>query len=105
MARYSWPGNVRELKNIVERAMVLSKSTAIAIDMLPKEILGTCHDMTDGRQSSAMSGLHRKTLMDVEREHILDVLRSEGNNRTAAAKVLGISRSTLQDKLKRYGMT
>jgi two-component system response regulator HydG len=105
MTRYSWPGNVRELKNIVERAMVLSKSTAIDIDMLPKEILGTCHDMTDGRQSPAGFGLHKKTLMDIEREHILDVLRSEGNNRTAAAKVLGISRSTLQDKLKRYGMT
>jgi DNA-binding NtrC family response regulator len=107
MGRYSWPGNVRELKNIVERAMVLAKSSVIDIDMLPREIAGLQHDAGEAGPGSLVNGplKNKKTLGDLEREHILDVLRAEGNNRTAAAKVLGISRSTLQDKLKKYGIT
>ena len=103
MGRYSWPGNVRELKNIVERAMVLSKSAVIDVDMLPREIAGLQYGTEEAAHGPPVNGLRKKTLADVEREHILVVLRAEGNNRTAAAKVLGISRSTLQDKLKKYG--
>ena len=105
MGRYSWPGNVRELKNIVERAMVLSKSAVIDIDMLPREIVGLQYDGGEPMHEPQGGTSHKKTLGDLEREHILDVLRTEGNNRTAAARVLGISRSTLQDKLKKYGAT
>jgi DNA-binding NtrC family response regulator len=103
MGRYSWPGNVRELKNIVERAMVLSKSAVIDIDMLPREIVGLQYDGAEPGGGPQAGISHKKTLGDLEREHILDVLRAEGNNRTAAARVLGISRSTLQDKLRKYG--
>jgi two-component system response regulator AtoC len=99
MARYSWPGNVRELKNVVERAMVLTKSTVIDIDVLPRELAGQNADAA----GSAQDVPYKRTLEEIERKHILEVLRMEGNNRTAAAKVLGISRSTLQDKLKKYG--
>jgi two-component system, NtrC family, response regulator AtoC len=105
MGRYSWPGNVRELKNIVERAMVLSKSAVIDIDMLPREIVGLQYGGGEPVHEPQANNSHKKTLDDLEREHILDVLRAEGNNRTAASKVLGISRSTLQDKLKKYGVT
>jgi two-component system response regulator AtoC len=105
MGRYSWPGNVRELKNIVERAMVLSKGAVIDVDMLPREIAGLQYGTEEAARGLPMNDLRKKTLADAEREHILDVLRAEGNNRTAAAKVLGISRSTLQDKLKKYGAT
>jgi two-component system response regulator AtoC len=105
MGRYSWPGNVRELKNIVERAMVLSKGAVIDVDMLPREIAGLQDGAEEAARELPMNDLRKKTLADVEREHILDVLRAEGNNRTVAAKVLGISRSTLQDKLKKYGAT
>jgi len=103
MGRYAWPGNVRELKNIVERAMVLSKSAVIDIDMLPREIVGLQYDGGEPRNEPQADTSHKKTLGDLERAHIMDVLRAEGNNRTAAARVLGISRSTLQDKLKKYG--
>ena len=105
MGRYSWPGNVRELKNIVERAMVLLKGAVIDIDMLPREIVGLYDEAGEEATGSSQNGLAKRTLSDIEREHILDVLRAEGNNRSATAKVLGISRSTLQDKLKKYGMT
>jgi len=105
MERYAWPGNVRELKNIVERAMVLSKSAVIDIDMLPREIVGLQYDGGEPGNEPQAGTSHKKTLGELEREHILDVLRAEGNNRTAAARVLGISRSTLQDKLKKYGET
>ena len=105
MRQYSWPGNVRELKNIVERAMVLSKSAVIDIDMLPREIMGLQYDGGEPMHERQANNSRKKTLGDVEREHILDVLRAEGNNRTAASRVLGISRSTLQDKLKKYGVT
>jgi transcriptional regulator with PAS, ATPase and Fis domain len=105
MGRYSWPGNVRELKNIVERSMVLSKSAVIDIDTLPREIVGLQYG-GGGPGNGPQAGVsHKKTLGELEREHIMGVLRAEGNNRTAAAKVLGISRSTLQDKLKKYGVT
>lgn len=105
MGRYSWPGNVRELKNIVERAMVLSRNAVIDIDMLPREIVGLRYDGEEPMREPQAGNAHKKTLGDIEREHILDVLRAEGSNRTAAARVLGISRSTLQDKLKKYGVT
>jgi len=105
MGRYSWPGNVRELKNIVERAMVLSKSAVIDIDTLPREIVGLEYDGGEPMRGPQANTSLKKTLGDLEQDHILDVLRAEKNNRTAAARVLGISRSTLQDKLKKYGVT
>ncbi len=105
MTAYAWPGNVRELKNIIERAMVLSKGAEIDIDMLPREILGKRYEGRDAIPEPTGDGVPGKTLEAFEREHILSVLRAESNNRTTAARVLGISRSTLQEKLKKYGMT
>jgi transcriptional regulator with PAS, ATPase and Fis domain len=101
MTSYDWPGNVRELKNVIERALVLSKGGLIGPDLLPREIAGSAPDMP--LSSETVTGSAR-TLSEVEREHILKVLREEGNNRSNAARVLGISRSTLLDKLKRYGI-
>ncbi len=85
--------------------MVLSKSAAIDIDTLPREIVGLQYDGGEPMSEPQANTSHKKTLGDLEREHILDVLHTEGNNRTAAFRVLGISRSTLQDKLKNYGVT
>lgn len=98
MTRYAWPGNVRELKNIVERAVVLSKSSMVDSDLLPREICGTANDTADAPAPP------KKTLSEIERDHIIRVLQEEGNNRSNAAKALGISRSTLHDKLKKYGI-
>ncbi len=105
MGQYSWPGNVRELKNIVERAMVLSRSDVVDSDVLPREIAGLGHDAETVEPACTGNESPKKTLRDHERDHILNVLRAEGDNRTVAARVLGISRSTLQEKLKKYGLT
>ncbi len=103
MTRYSWPGNVRELKNIVERAAVLSKSSMVDSDLLPREVAGTANDAI-GAPDQGRSRSPKKTLSEIERDYIIRILHEEENNRSSAARVLGISRSTLHDKLKKYGI-
>jgi two-component system response regulator HydG len=103
MQAYAWPGNVRELKNIVERAMVLSRSSLVPVDLLPREITGDERDRGDAERGQAGSEGYRP-LAEVEREYILKVLRAEGGNRSTTAKILGMSRSTLHEKLKKYDL-
>ncbi len=103
MQAYAWPGNVRELKNIVERAMVLSRSAILPVELLPREITGEESATGDAEHRQAGSENYR-SLADMEREYILKVLSAEGDNRTTTAKVLGISRSTLHEKLKKYSL-
>ena len=88
---YSWPGNVRELRNVLERAVILARRGRITAGHLPKNLAG-------GREAVL------RPLTDVEREHIANVLRSTGGNIKRTASVLGISRSTLYEKLKRYNI-
>jgi transcriptional regulator with PAS, ATPase and Fis domain len=103
MQAYAWPGNVRELKNIIERAMVLSHSALIPVDLLPREITGEERAQGDaGHRQAGSEGF--RSLAELEREYILKVLRAEGDNRTTTAKILGISRSTLHEKLKKYSL-
>ncbi len=94
LQNYFWPGNVRELENAIERAAVLSPDGAIRSEYLPAQIL---EGVSAGRAS--VNPLTH-TLEEVEREHIQAVLKSTNGNRTHAAKVLGISLSTLWRKLK-----
>jgi len=101
MREYSWPGNVRELKNIVERAMVLSKGVAMDLDLLPREITVP---RRSGKRAERCDADLTQTLDEREREYIAAVLEARGGNRTFAAKALGIARSTLQEKLKKYGL-
>jgi PAS domain S-box-containing protein len=86
LLRYPWPGNVRELRNALERAVILSRGRPIRPEHLPLA-------------PAATSRARSKILDDVEREHILGVLEEVAGNRTRAAEVLGISRSTLKRKL------
>ena len=92
LQRYDWPGNVRELRNVLERAMILARADAIEVDHLAPE-------MRDARP-----GETSEKLEDVERNHILRVLSAAQENRTRAAEILGISRSTLKRKLAEYGV-
>jgi two-component system response regulator AtoC len=98
LLNYQWPGNVRELKNIIERAMILSNGNEILPDHLPIE-LRKGH-VEGGEDRSA--GTEDLALESVERKHIRDVLLMMEGNKSKAAKVLGISRSTLREKLKRF---
>jgi two-component system response regulator AtoC len=98
LLNYQWPGNVRELKNIIERAMILSNGNEILPDHLPIE-LRKGH-VEGGEDRSA--GNEDLALESVERKHIRDVLLMMEGNKSKAAKVLGISRSTLREKLKKF---
>lgn len=100
LMRYDWPGNVRELENMVERSVIMVRGDMITPDEFPDtllaldpEILKSEIDLTPGR-----------SLKDVEKEMILMTLKDTEGNRTHAAKILGISRRTLQLKLKEYGI-
>lgn len=90
LAVYAWPGNVRELQNVVHRVLLLSGKTVIGRDDLPPDIIR-------GRQSARV-----KLLEDVEKEHILGVLREAGGQRGIAAEILGIDPKTLYRKLQKY---
>ena len=90
---YAWPGNVRELENAIERAAVLSRDGTILPEHLPPGIV----QKTDGRGKPLPI---RRTLAEVEREHIQAVLESTQGNRAQAARILGISSPTLWRKLR-----
>jgi two-component system response regulator HydG len=92
---YSWPGNVRELENSIEHATVLAKGERIRISDLPSALHSAFSSPTD------VAGAHG-TLMETERLLILDVLEECSSNKKQAPQRLGISRSTLYDKLKKY---
>ncbi len=102
MVKYPWPGNVRELRNIVERAMVLAAGTVIGEDLLPKDMTGTGEGSRHSRRRGREEGGPHKSLAEMERDHIRRILLAENGNRSHAAKVLGISRSTLLEKMKKY---
>ena len=99
---YDWPGNVRQLENILERSFALYPgpildADEIAINMpLNKSASGT----GNGSVSAANEDSHNLSLQDIENRHIQRVLTACENNQVAAARVLGISRSTLRRKLE-----
>lgn len=90
---YDWPGNVRELENIIQRLIIMTEGDSIGIPDLPSLM-----------RFSALQGVSpNRTLAEVEAEHIRSVLANVDGNKTQAAKILGITRKTLRDKLKKTG--
>jgi two-component system response regulator HydG len=100
LLRYGWPGNVRELENVIERAVIMTRGEMVAADQFPAPLREPVGSWRTGEPVLA-SG---RTLKDVERDMILKTLDELNGNRTHAASVLGISRRTLQLKLKAYGI-
>jgi two-component system, NtrC family, response regulator HydG len=100
LMRYRWPGNVRELENVIERAVIMSRGQSILVDAFPNSIKGANdgHSHSDDEQDSG------KSLKAMEKKMILSTLEEAGGNRTHCARILGISRRTLQLKLKEYGV-
>ena len=105
---YAWPGNVRQLRNVIEKMVVLAGSDRLTLDDVPVEILDHPASV-DGnrRQSTAVETATPAvgaTLADSEKVQILAALAAHGNNKTAAAAALGISRRTLHRKLNEWGL-
>jgi DNA-binding NtrC family response regulator len=105
MQRYRWPGNVRELVNVVERAVVLTKNTVIQVQDLPDALrTDEFHPDFAGRLGSGASSL-KAALASPEKQLILDALEAHGWNRQETADFLGINRTTLYKKMKKYGVS
>lgn len=94
---HHWPGNVRELENAVERAVVLAKGALIEPRDLPEFIRDNA---LKNQEPSSPASLH-----NIEREHVLAVLNKCKGNKFQAARMMGISRSTLYSKMKKHGLT
>ncbi len=102
-----WDGNVRELKNAIERACMLAEGTMISERELTGAFVSETPPASRLRAANGAGLRAAETpaaLQQVEREHILDVLRQVNGNRMAAAKVLGISRRALYRRLERHGI-
>lgn len=102
LKNYSWPGNVRELRNIIERSIIISNSNQI----FPSKLIQ--HPSFTGTRPEKMDcadGCPLLSLAEMEKKYIQHVLSSCNQNRTHAAKALGIARSTLIRKLEQYNLT
>ena len=91
---YEWPGNVRELRSVVEKAVMNAAANEISLTDLPSPV----------RDCAVGSIQNKLSLDDMERTYIAEVLEHTRGKKTLAAKILGISRKTLLEKRKRYGL-
>ncbi|NBV45447.1 MAG: FHA domain-containing protein [Planctomycetia bacterium] len=99
MRRHHWPGNIRELRNCIERAVVLSSEALIDVPELGFSDLGSSGDT--GRVAPGPRYVP-ETLEEMERRHVVATLAATAGNKTKAAAILGIERSTLDRKLARW---
>ncbi len=121
--KYDWPGNIRELANVIERVVVLTESRRVELKDLPTHIgenehhqvtyaLDKSHLLSEEQEYEStkpslpndLKKIKKQTSEDQERELLLKIMREVGGNKSKAAKVLGIHRSTLYKKLNQYGI-
>jgi len=104
LVNYVWPGNVRELENAIERAVILATGEHITEAQLPLNITEQYEDLELRPTGAAqiLDGTH--SLEDIEKEAILAALAASNGNKAEAARRLGITRKTLHNKLKSYGL-
>jgi len=96
LCNYPFPGNVRELENIIERAVALTDETEISVRDLPSDL-----------RELSISGLEAQTLVSLEekeKQYIQEVLIKTNYRKNSAAEILGVPRTTLWRKMKRYGL-
>jgi len=100
LTAYGWPGNIRELQNLIERAVILSRGSVLEVPLAELKRLGN-GDLVNQLQGPTM-------LEEVEREHIMKVLRETGwviGGSAGAATRLGLNRTTLNNRMRKLGIT
>ena len=102
MTQYPWPGNVRELKNVIERAMILTDQEWIKPDKLPFELREGERSIQPRSEREEPEVPENLSLEAVEKAHIAMILKRFEGNKSKTAKLLGISRATLREKIRRY---
>ncbi|OGC07017.1 hypothetical protein A2V82_06000 [candidate division KSB1 bacterium RBG_16_48_16] len=98
MQNYSWPGNVREMENVIERAVIIEESEEISLSSLPAYLRKT---RENGEKKDDLKQL---PLAEIEKEHIGKILGATKRNISQTARILGIDRKTLYDKIKKYDL-
>jgi DNA-binding NtrC family response regulator len=110
LLRYDWPGNIRELENVVERCMIFAEDGEVGVQHLPADLGEADRDADLGAAASAIPGTTglkeavREATLKVEREFIGRALDQTGGNVTHTARLLKISRKSLQNKMKELGL-
>ena len=97
LMRHDWPGNVRELENVVLRMVIMETGNRVSEETLPEELAGE-----EGGQMRALDVIAPQSLEEVEAYFIRKTLREQGGDRALTAEILGIDKSTLWRKMKRY---
>jgi len=97
LCSWEWPGNIRELENCIERAVILCPGEEISLQELPAGL----RDLAPAAGTVPPVGT---SLKEMERQLILQTLEQTGGNRTRAAEILGVTRQTLQNKIREYGL-
>ena len=96
---YEWPGNVRELENLMERLVVLTDGPRLGLEFLPEKMLRVLPDASVADETTLEGAVAA-----IKRRMIINALQSEGGNKVAAAKRLGISRSYLHRLIGDFGL-
>jgi DNA-binding NtrC family response regulator len=100
---YDWPGNVRELEHSIEHAVLVAEGDEIGVEDLPPRLRGDV-GATAGRAFSTAEGTYRQAKQAFERAYLTDLLERTHGSVSAAARIAGIHRATLHEKLKRLGI-
>ena len=96
LATYDFPGNARELSNIIERAVIVSKPRKIDVDDLPSSVTAAAKTKRQRERP--------RSLAELEADYIREILTATDGNKTECARILGISRKNLYEKIARYGL-
>jgi two-component system, NtrC family, response regulator HydG len=108
LMNYPWPGNVRELKSVLEYAFTVADQNLIGRGHFPPDISGSAGGASTGRASSPKDCKDPKNPKDPndakERRELIDALEQAGGNRTMAASILGVSRVTVWNRMRKHGI-
>lgn len=102
LLEYRWPGNVRELRNVIERAVILCEGATITKEHLPLSVTAAAEPAA--ATSAGTTSLNGMTVDAAERELIVNALARSGNNKSKAARLLGLTRAQLRSRIEKHGL-